>query len=203
VLSAFSNHEADILIGTQMIVKGHDFPNVTLVGVLAADMSLYAGDYRAAERTFQLLTQAAGRAGRGKKKGEVVIQTYTPDNYSIRTAAKQDYKAFYEEEIAYRQLLGYPPVSNMLMITFASKSEEKLNAVSAIMQKKIALIHEEDVTILGPVDAQVYKLKDYYNKLIYVRYGSYEKLTIFKDWLEGYAGDNALFKNINIQYEFN
>jgi primosomal protein N' (replication factor Y) len=203
VLSAFANREADILIGTQMIVKGHDFPDVTLVGILAADMSLYAGDYRAAERTFQLLTQAAGRAGRGEKKGEVVIQTYTPDNYSIKTAAKQDYKGFYEEEIAYRQLLGYPPVRNMLMITFASKDEERLNAVSEKMKKKIALIHEEDVSILGPVNAQVYKLNDYYNRLVYVRSGSYEKLTIFKDWLEAYALNNPLFKNINIQYEFN
>ena len=87
ILEAFANEEADILIGTQMIVKGHDFPNVTLVGVLAADLSLYADDYRAGERTFQLLTQAAGRAGRGSEKGEVVIQTYSPEQYSIETAA--------------------------------------------------------------------------------------------------------------------
>ena len=88
ILSAFANGEADILIGTQMIVKGHDFPNVTLVGVLAADMSLYTDDYRAAERTFALLTQAAGRAGRGRKRGEVVIQTYSPEHYSIACAAQ-------------------------------------------------------------------------------------------------------------------
>mgnify|MGYP000450084578 CR=1 FL=1 len=91
ILSAFSDGEADILVGTQMIVKGHDFANVTLVGVLAADLSLHANDYRAGERTFQLLTQAAGRAGRGDKPGEVVIQTYSPEHYSIQTAAKQDY----------------------------------------------------------------------------------------------------------------
>lgn len=90
ILAAFSAQEADILVGTQMIVKGHDFPNVTLVGVLAADMSLYAGDYRAAERTFELLTQAAGRAGRGRQAGEVVIQTYTPQHYSIAAAAAQN-----------------------------------------------------------------------------------------------------------------
>ena len=100
ILEAFANEEADILIGTQMIVKGHDFPNVTLVGVLAADLSLYADDYRAGERTFQLLTQAAGRAGRGSEKGEGVIQTYSPEHYSIETAAKQDYEAFYQEELA-------------------------------------------------------------------------------------------------------
>ena len=91
ILSAFSNQEADILIGTQMIVKGHDFPNVTLVGILAADLSLHISDYRAPERTFQLLTQAAGRAGRGCRQGEVVIQTYQPEHYSIVTAAAQDY----------------------------------------------------------------------------------------------------------------
>ena len=103
ILSAFANEEADILIGTQMIVKGHDFPGVTLVGILAADMSLYGDDYRSGERTFQLLVQAAGRAGRGNLPGEVVIQTYSPEHYSIVNAAKQDYESFYEEEISYRK----------------------------------------------------------------------------------------------------
>ena len=102
ILSAFANQEADILVGTQMIVKGHDFPNVTLVGVLAADMSLYRNDFHGAERTFQLLTQAAGRAGRGKETGEVVIQTYTPEHYSIQAAAKQEYELFYQQEILCR-----------------------------------------------------------------------------------------------------
>lgn len=132
ILSAFANHEADILIGTQMIVKGHDFPDVTLVGVLAADMSLYSGSYMAAERTFQLLTQAAGRAGRGDTPGEVVIQTYTPDNYSIKTAQAQDYNAFYEEEIAYRRLMEYPPISNMLKVSIASKNEKILDAAAGL-----------------------------------------------------------------------
>ncbi len=124
ILSAFSNEEADILIGTQMIVKGHDFPKVTLVGVLAADMSLYANDYRAAERTFQLLTQAAGRAGRGELAGKVIVQSYQPDHYAIQTAARQDYGAFYDEEIAYRRLLAYPPVAHMMAVQITSKSEE-------------------------------------------------------------------------------
>ena len=100
ILSQFANEEADILVGTQMIVKGHDFPKVTLVGVIAADMSLHVGDYRAAERTFQLLTQAAGRAGRSTLPGEVVIQTYQPDHYAVVHAANQDYEGFYEEEIS-------------------------------------------------------------------------------------------------------
>ena len=103
ILSAFANQEADILIGTQMIVKGHDFANVTLVGIVAADLSMYAADYRAAERTFQLLTQAAGRAGRGSLPGEVVIQTYSPRHYSVAAAKNQDYAAFYKEEIVNRK----------------------------------------------------------------------------------------------------
>ena len=108
ILSSFAEGEADILLGTQMIVKGHDFPQVTLMGVLAADLSLNDSDYHCGERTFQLLTQAAGRAGRGVRKGEVVIQTYQPDHYSITLAATQDYEAFYEEEMGYRELMGYP-----------------------------------------------------------------------------------------------
>ena len=105
ILSAFESGKAQILIGTQMIVKGHDFPGVTLVGVLAADTSLYAPDFRCAERTFQLLTQAAGRAGRGDKAGDVVIQTYAPDHYSIQAAAKQDYPMFFRQEMAFRKML--------------------------------------------------------------------------------------------------
>ena len=124
ILAAFANQEADILVGTQMIVKGHDFPKVTLVGVLAADLSLNISDYRASERTFQLLTQAAGRAGRGEKPGEAIIQTYQPEHYSIQAAMHQDYRAFYEEEIGYRKLLGYPPASNLLAIHGSCGNEE-------------------------------------------------------------------------------
>ena len=124
ILSSFANEEADILIGTQMIVKGHDFPNVTLVGILLADQSLNASDYRSAERTFQLLTQAAGRAGRGKYPGDVVIQTYEPEHYSIVHAAHQNYEEFYREEMVYRKLLRYPPAEHLLAIQIISRSEE-------------------------------------------------------------------------------
>ena len=109
-----------------MIVKGHDFPNVTLVGVLAADMSLYTGDYRSGERTFQLLAQAVGRAGRGKQPGEAVIQTYDPGHYAIETAAAQDYEAFYEEEIRYRELMGYPPAEELLAVLISGEDEALL-----------------------------------------------------------------------------
>ncbi len=131
ILSAFADEKADILVGTQMIVKGHDFPNVTLVGILAADLSLNQNDYRAGERTFQLLTQAAGRAGRGQKPGEVVIQTYQPEHYSIVHAARQDYAGFYEEEIAYRELMQYPPAAHMLAVLVTSREQEQGTALCA------------------------------------------------------------------------
>ena len=126
ILASFAAHDADVLIGTQMIVKGHDFPDVTLVGVIAADLSLNAEDYRCSERTFQLLCQAAGRGGRGNKPGEAVIQTYHPDHYSIQAAAVQDYQAFYEEEMSYRMLLDYPPASHMLAVLGSGPEDESL-----------------------------------------------------------------------------
>lgn len=203
ILSAFANHEADILIGTQMIVKGHDFPDVTLVGVLAADMSLYSGSYMAAERTFQLLTQAAGRAGRGDTPGEVVIQTYTPDNYSIKTAQAQDYNAFYEEEIAYRRLMEYPPISNMLKVSIASKNEKILDAAADYIKNNHNRFHGNEINVYDPVNAGIYKINDIYIKLIYAKAQDYEALTDFKDKIEDISKNTDIFKNVNTQFEFN
>lgn len=205
ILSAFANREADILVGTQMIVKGHDFPGVTLVGALAADMSLYASDYRAAERTFQLLVQAAGRAGRAENSGEVVIQTYNPDNYSIVAAGKQDYKMFYEEEMAYRKIMGYPPVQHLLRIGFSSENEEKLIvACDEISERYVKVMQKNNLKlfITGPVNAPIYKINDIYTKIIYVKSDSYEALTDYKDLIEIYALDNCKFNNIFVQYDF-
>ena len=167
ILSEFANGNADILIGTQMIVKGHDFPNVTLMGVLAADMSLYASDYRASERTFQLLTQAAGRAGRAEKSGNVVIQTYTPEHFSIVSAANQDYNAFYEQEIAYRKLCGYPPADNLMKIMLSS-SDEMLLTKSAAWVKAFVdnSCKAKGLMCIGPADAPIYKIKDVYSKIM-------------------------------------
>lgn len=116
-----------------MIVKGHDFPNVTLVGVLAADLSMFSGDYLAGERTFQLLTQAAGRAGRGEKQGLALIQTYQPDHYAIVCAAKQDYEAFYAQEILYRKLMNYPPAGNMMVAVVEHADEEAAKAAAEML----------------------------------------------------------------------
>ncbi len=203
ILSAFANGEADVLIGTQMIVKGHDFPNVTLVGIIAADMSLSVGDYRASERTFQLLTQAAGRAGRGEKPGEVVIQTYQPEHYSVVHAANQDYEAFYGEEILYRHLPGYPPASHMLAVQIFAKEE---NAGKELAEKlsKIGpgLNSEEDpVQLIGPAPASIGKINDVFRFVFYVKCKDYIKLVEIKDYLEEKVQKMEL-KRESVQYDF-
>lgn len=171
ILSAFADGESDILVGTQMIVKGHDFPNVTLVGAIAADISLNAADCRGAERSFQLLAQAAGRAGRGDKPGEVVIQTYRPEHYALRYAAAQDYEAFYNEEIAYRELADYPPASHLLLLQFFSKSEEDgMERAKALKEGLKKRMGGEVPEILGPAAACIGKLRDVCRTGMYLRH---------------------------------
>jgi len=204
ILSEFANGNADILIGTQMIVKGHDFPNVTLMGVLAADMSLYASDYRASERTFQLLTQAAGRAGRAEKCGNVVIQTYTPEHFSIVSAANQDYNAFYEQEIAYRKLCGYPPADNLMKIMLSSPDEMLLTKNAAWVKAFVDNnCKYKGLMCIGPADAPIYKIKDVYSKIIYVKHKDREVLNSIHEKLDVNIVGNQAFKNINVQYDIN
>jgi len=203
ILETFANEEADILIGTQMIVKGHDFPNVTLVGILAADLSLYGDDYRAGERTFQLLTQAAGRAGRGSEKGEVVIQTYSPDHYAVETASNQDYEAFYEAELEYRQLMGYPPVENLLAVLVAGSEENRLDTACDYLKKYAEHVGKKEVKVIGPASPYVGKLNDIYRRVIYLKHSDYELLIRMKDKLEQYIEVNAGFRNLRIQFDFN
>lgn len=204
ILAAFANEEADILVGTQMIVKGHDFPNVTLVGILAADMSLYSNDYRAGERTFQLLTQAAGRAGRGRKKGEAVIQTYSPDHYAIVTAAAQDYAAFYEEEIHYRELMGYPPVDNLLAILVSCEKESLLETGCKYLKEFAMRIRgQEQVAIIGPASPGISKINDVYRKVLYLKTEKYDTLIRMKNKLEQYIEVNSGFNTMRIQFDFN
>ena len=201
ILSAFANQEADILIGTQMIVKGHDFPNVTLVGVLAADLSLSVSDYHAPERTFQLLTQAAGRAGRGREPGEVVIQTYQPDHYSIQTAKEQNYEAFYEQEILYREMMLYPPVWNMLVVLCASKWEQTAYDCASKLAEQTG--GERQVQVIGPADAAVAKVNDIYKKVLYLKAKDYGKLVEIKNRLEHFMRDNRAFSDTIVQFDFN
>ena len=204
ILAAFANEEADILVGTQMIVKGHDFPNVTLVGVLAADMSLYSDDYRAGERTFQLLTQAEGRAGRGEKQGEAVIQTYSPEHYAIVTAAAQDYEAFYEEEIRYRELMGYPPVDNLLAILASSADEQHLEIGCKYLKEYAKRVSKKEmVTIIGPATPGIGKINDIFRKVLYLKTESYDTLVKIKNRLEQYIEVNPGYNTIRIQFDFN
>ena len=215
ILSSFANQEADILIGTQMIVKGHDFPNVTLVGVLAADLSLHISDYRAAERTFQLLTQAAGRAGRGSRPGEVVIQTYQPEHYAVAAAASQDYETFYEHEMAFRRMMHYPPVWNMMVIHIASSKETLVNEAAGVLQYKITVIADQmqrenrafsrarQMQVIGPADAAIAKISDIFRKIIYVKAADYETLVFIKDRLDPDLREDPLLKKTNVQFDFN
>lgn len=187
ILSAFADREADILLGTQMIVKGHDFPAVTLVGVLAADMSLFAGDYRAAERTFQLLTQAAGRAGRGSFPGEVVIQTYKPEHYSIVHAAGQNYEGFYEEEILYREIGLYPPAAHIMAVLVTGPDEGRAQHLAKELAK-IARRKEEsgDLAVLGPGTASLAKLSDHYRFIFYLKSSDVKILAGQRECMEEY-----------------
>ena len=184
ILSQFAAHQADILIGTQMIVNGHDFPLVTLVGIIAADLSLYAQDYRASERTFQLLTQAIGRAGRKSDHGEAVIQTYHPENYSIVAASRQDYKEFYNQEILYRTMSGYPPVMQIMAILITSDQLEDGRAAGEWLKTELEHMQDADCHVIGPVDAGIFKLKDRYRTVLYLKHSNIHALTGIKNKLE-------------------
>lgn len=180
ILSAFAEGEADVLLGTQMIVKGHDFPRVSLVGILAADLSLNDSDYRAGEKTFQLLTQAAGRAGRSELPGEVVIQTYQPEHYSIQHAAAQNYESFYEEEILYREMGNYPPVGHMMTLLVVSKEEKRCLGLAKRLSKEA----KPFVTVVGPAKAAVSKINDFYRYMLYLKSADEMKLIAAKEKIE-------------------
>lgn len=203
ILSAFSSQEADILIGTQMIVKGHDFPKVTLVGILAADLSMYASDYRASERTFQLLTQAAGRAGRGSEAGEVVIQTYNPEHYSIQTAKTQDYGAFYQSEISVRKIMAYPPISNLMLVMFTAKQQKQAEWAASYLAALIKKAQIAELKMIGPANALIGKMNDIYRKVIYIKHSEYYQLVRLKDRMELFLKDRKEFQEIHISFDFN
>ena len=170
ILNKFKNENIDILIGTQMVVKGHHFPNVTLVGVIAADSSLNIDDYRANERTFQILTQVAGRAGREQLDGKVVIQTYNPDNFSIICAQKQDYEMFYNIEIALREQLKYPPFCDIILIGFNSLSEKELiDASSKIYNYLKTNLNGQEFNVLKPMPSPIDKIQNRYRWRIIIK----------------------------------
>ncbi len=203
ILRAFQEREADILVGTQMIVKGHDMPGVTLVGALAADMSLFAADHASGERTFQLLTQAVGRSGRGETAGSAVIQTYQPEHYSITCAARQDYEGFYREEIGYRELMGYPPVSGMMGILGFGHDERQLDRAMGFIRQFISRLGAgRDAQVIGPTALAVGKVQDVYRRVIYVKEKEEDRLRKLKDQVEAYVQINEGFRGLQIQFDF-
>ena len=202
ILQSFKAREADILIGTQMIAKGHDFANVTLVGILSADTSLYAGDYRAAEKTYELLTQAAGRAGRGDRPGRAVIQTYHPDHYVIEAVTRQKYSEFYSEEAANRGLLSYPPFGHILGIHASCPDEKRLEA--AVKHIRIFLEQTEEggrSVIMGPGQELIYKIQDVFRMVLYIKNSSTETLVRLRRLTERYIEINRGFETVAVQFD--
>ena len=201
ILEQFADFKADILIGTQMIAKGHDFGNVTLVGVINADTSLHSPDFRAAENTFDLLTQVAGRAGRADKDGSVVIQTFDTDNYCIQHAAKHDYDKFYEQEMVFRELMNYPPAYCMMTVRVASANEQLVIYLSDYIKKRTRVA--DDLWVVGPAEAPVYKVNDIYQKLIYFKSKDSAVLIQIKDNVEAYLARNAeRYRDGQVQFDF-
>ena len=201
ILQTFSEGGADILIGTQMIVKGHDFANVTLVGILAADLSLFAGDYQSSERTFQLLTQAAGRAGRGDRPGEVIIQTYQPEHYCIQTAAAQDYDSFYSQEIRFRQMLHYPPDRQMMVMLAEGEHDQQTGQAVQKLREIAGEADFEAVEFIGPSRAGIAKAKDLYRYTMYMKHQDIKELMRLRDFLEGYQKWSQQFSNIYFTFD--
>ena len=201
ILQTFSEGGADILIGTQMIVKGHDFANVTLVGILAADLSLFAGDYQSSERTFQLLTQAAGRAGRGDRPGEVIIQTYQPEHYCIQTAAAQDYDSFYSQEIRFRQMLHYPPDRQMMVMLAEGEHDQQTGQAAQKLREIAGEADFEAVEFIGPSRAGIAKAKDLYRYTMYMKHQDIKELMRLRDFLEGYLKWSQQFSNIYFTFD--
>lgn len=203
LLQEFAEGRSDVLIGTQMIVKGHDFEKVTLVGIIAADLSMFSGDYLSSERTFQLLTQAAGRAGRAELKGKVIIQTYRPDDSCVRLAARQDYLAFYQEEMRFRTEMGYPPAAQLLMIGLEGPSEDTVLHAAQILGREL---HEAAGTcfssVLGPSRAGISKIKDQYRYVLYVKSpGKEQSLAMVRTARDAVAGFEDAFRNVYVSFD--
>ena len=208
IIAKFREGKADCLIGTQMIVKGHDFPKVTVVGNILADMGLFDTDYESAERTFDLITQAAGRAGRDKAQGNVVVQTYQPDNYAIKTAASQDYEAFYKYEMAYREMLRFPPVYELLGIMVSSGDEQLCSQLAESMAKlikeKASTDSRNDTSCIGPAEAVIYRINEIYRKVIYVKSKDYNVLVNIAGLCDRVMTEQGVEENqAEVQYDFN
>jgi primosomal protein N' (replication factor Y) (superfamily II helicase) len=191
-LSALNEGELDLLVGTQMIAKGHDIHGVTLVGVVGADMALGMPDFRAAERTFQLLTQVAGRAGRGNAPGRVVLQTYFPDHYAVQYAAQHDFIGFYEKELQFRKWMHYPPYAALANVLVRSDKLDEALAWSGILGKWFEKTRHEGVRVLGPAAAPILRLKRDYRYHFVLKSDSREKLNALLRSMIAYAGQQKI-----------
>lgn len=207
LLSRFRQGEADVLLGTQMVTKGHDFPRVTLVGVLFADASIYLDDYRAAERTFSLLTQVVGRAGRGDRPGVAIIQTMNPENETLRLACTQDYKRFYEKEIELRRALVFPPFCDIAQLTLTGESETELCNAAAVLSARFSglagtVYRDIPIVAYGPFEATVYKLNEKYRMRMVIKCKNSKKTRrLFAELLREF-GKNAA-KKVTLTVDFN
>lgn len=200
IIEKFRSGAADILIGTQMIVKGHDFPNVTLVCVMMADLALFANNYKAAENTFSMLTQCIGRSGR-KKIGESIIQTYNPTNEVIRFSAIQDYRAFFDHEIIFRKKLLYPPFSKILYIKLSSAFVDDVTIYSQNLKLLITTKNIYGATILGPTNAHPFKVKDIYSMYIYVKCKNIKDAKFFRNIAYKYIDYINKQKSLKIDFD--
>ena len=203
ILNKFKNENIDILIGTQMVVKGHHFPNVTLVGVIAADGSLNIEDYRASERTFQTLVQVSGRAGREKDKGRVIIQTYNPENYCIEYAKKQEYDKFYEAEIELRKRLNYPPFCDIISIKINSKNENEVKKVADNLYKDLNKSQNlNNMMIFKPVPSPINRINNRYRWRIIIKCKfNYKVINLINSSLENCYKSN--YKNTSVIVDVN
>jgi primosomal protein N' (replication factor Y) len=191
-LAALNEGELDLLVGTQMIAKGHDIHGVTLVGVVGADMALGFPDFRAAERTFQLLTQVAGRAGRGKTPGRVVVQALFPDHYAVQYAAQHDFVGFYEKELRFRSWMHYPPYSALANVLIRSDKLDEALQWSGTLGRWFEKTRHEGVRVLGPAAAPIVRLKTDYRYHIILKSPSREKLNATLRSMLAYAGQQKI-----------
>ena len=203
VLQPFREGKADILIGTQMIVKGHDFPNVTLVAALAADMSMYAGDYRSSERTFELLMQASGRAGRADKPGEMIIQTYNPEEYCIEAVRRQKADYFYQNELAYRRMTQYPPYTTMVAVLVLSEIKSDAQDCIQLLAKRLKRLPEKGMTLVGPTEAGLSRAKDRFRYILYVKCNDEASIQYVRHEVEKISRETKWEKLCSVQLDRN
>lgn len=201
ILEPFRQGKADILLGTQMIVKGHDFPNVTLMSALAADMSMFSSDYRSMEKTFDLLMQASGRAGRAGKSGEMVIQTYNPDQYCVEAVRRQDASFFYENELAYRRMAQYPPYIQMASVLVLSEDKYTAKTCMEALVKSFKTNCQKEYSLIGPAEAGLSRAKDCYRYILYIKTKEEEVMDKILQQVEEFSMHPEWGKTCHIQYD--